>query len=383
MKKVLFVGNPDSGHTVRFLKNLHAVSPDIEIDLFCENHISDTSEISKYCSRIYNSSYRFPSFLYRIPKICSFLLKKDSQLVLSQIPSSTYDIVNVHFVGTYAVFQNSDYHRIGRKVLLSPYGSDVLRASKDSLQQLNLVYSMADGVTLSPMYAHEFYSKVKNQFQLPDNKIYEAGFGSDAIDELLIDDWTKEQAKSFFNLSGRFVITVGYNGSIGQQHISVINAIERIKVDLPSSLTVIIPASYPANNKNYLSSLEKILQNNKIDYRVIKNYLSLKDLVRLRKCSDIFIHAQKTDAGCASVMEYMLTDTVIINGDWLPYPELEKYGKPYLSFGNFEQLGTQILEGLRVSSLVNKDHIDYISKRGWKEEIKYWGQCYNILLNEC
>ena len=380
--KVLFIGDPNTGHTERFIKNLVEASGDVKVDMLCDCHCLDVSGLSQYCGKIYNNSFNFPKFLYKIPKLNSRLVKRDYLSALSKIPDNSYDIVNVHFVGINTYYANAEIHRIARKVLLTPYGSDVLRASSKSLPLLQIVYDTADGVTLSPTREHGFYVKVKELFSLPESKIYEAGFGSDAIDRMLQDKQTRDEAKDKLGLCGRYVITIGYNGSIGQQHSKVIEAINSVKSVLPSNLTVLIPATYPSNNESYLQTLKSKMEEYSIDYRIINRFLSLEELVQLRKCADMFIHAQTTDASCASIMEYMLTDAVIVNGSWLSYPELEKTGMPYVMFSDFDELGKRIVEASSKNTLVSSELKEYLTRRGWKEEIKYWTRCYNSILNE-
>lgn len=383
MKKVLFIGDPNTGHTERFLRNLVGFSSDIEIDLLCDYHCSELGNVALYCNNIFNNNFCSPKVLYRLPKINSYLIKRDYLSALSNIPKRYYDIVNVHFVGINTYYANNDLHRIAKKVLLTPYGSDVLRATSSGLKLLQHVYDTADGVTLSPVREHGFYVKVKEIFSLPESKIYEAGFGSDAIDRMLEDGHSQKEAKEGLGIADRYVITIGYNGSPGQQHVKVIDAIIKVKDRLPSNLTILIPATYPSNNESYLRTLIAKMEENDIHYRIINHFLSLDELVQLRKCADMFIHAQTTDASCASIMEYMLTDAVIVNGSWLSYPELERDGMPYISFSNFDELGEKVLEASAQQSLVSLELKNYLSKRGWKEEIKYWTRCYSKLINEC
>lgn len=380
--KVLFIGDPNTGHTERFIKNLVESTTDIEVDILCDCHSSDISNLLPYCNQIFNNTYCFPSLLYRIPKINSRLVRKDFLTEISKIPDKYYDIVNVHFVGINTYYANNELHRIAKKVLLTPYGSDVLRATPNGLKLLQHVYDTADGVTLSPVREHGFYVKVKEIFSLPESKIYEAGFGSDAIDRLLQDKQSRNEAKKNLELNGRYVITIGYNGSAGQQHSKVIDAINSVKKDLPSNLTVLIPATYPSNNDAYLQTLKSKLEEYSIEYKIINRFLTLEELVQLRKCTDMFIHAQITDASCASIMEYMLTDAIIVNGSWLSYPELERKGMPYVRFSDFDELRIKIVEASLQNSLVSSELKEYLSARGWKEEIKYWTRCYNNLLNE-
>ncbi len=380
--KVLFIGDPNTGHTERFIKNLVESTTDIEVDILCDCHSSDISNLLPYCNQIFNNTYCFPSLLYRIPKINSRLVRKDFLTEISKIPDKYYDIVNVHFVGINTYYANNELHRIAKKVLLTPYGSDVLRATPNGLKLLQHVYDTADGVTLSPVREHGFYVKVKEIFSIPESKIYEAGFGSDAIDRLLQDKQSRNEAKKNLELNGRYVITIGYNGSAGQQHSKVIDAINSVKKDLPSNLTVLIPATYPSNNDAYLQTLKSKLEEYSIEYKIINRFLTLEELVQLRKCTDMFIHAQITDASCASIMEYMLTDAIIVNGSWLSYPELERKGMPYVRFSDFDELRIKIVEASLQNSLVSSELKEYLSARGWKEEIKYWTRCYNNLLNE-
>ena len=156
-----------------------------------------------------------------------------------------------------------------------------------------------------------------------------------------------------------------------------------VREQLPQNLFIILPMTYPISFelKNYIQSIRDYLQQHNYDFRIFNEYLNDDKLLYLRKCSDVFIHAQTTDASCATVQEYLLSDCTILNGEWLHYPELEEYGIPYYTFESLNHIGPCLIEAID-----NPDKYrptlqlkEKIAQKGWNYQIKLWISFLNSL----
>lgn len=90
----------------------------------------------------------------------------------------------------------------------------------------------------------------------------------------------------------------------------------------------------------------------------------------------MFIHAQKTDANSASIAEYMICGTTIVNAAWLNYSNREIYGKPYYEFSDFRELPEVILNAYNNGSLVSEELVSDMKKLGWKYWASKWIDLY-------
>lgn len=325
--------------------------------------------------------------MYKLPKIGVFFSGiLDTVISFNKLNGKKYDLVNIHFVSWNLYFAINKLKRVSSFLMLSPWGSDVYRiGSSVAFKIVNSVFKKADFVSAAKI---KFREDIKNKFAVPESKFIELGFGSSTIDEIVRNkEITKEEAKRAFNINDKYVITCGYNGSEQQNHAEIINAIFSIKNKIRKDIILIIPMTYGANNA-YINKTRLLLDKLGFDFLLITEYLSDQEITTLRKCSDIFIHAQPTDAFSASVQEYLLTDTKVINGKWTRYPDLEKYGVPYYIFNSFEELGSVIIQAYDdVNYSINSELIKEIENRGWNIQSKQWAQFYSnvkyLKSNEC
>ena len=205
--------------------------------------------------------------------------------------------------------------------------------------------------------------------------------GTDTIDAINAQKkLSKEEAKMQLGLTKLYVITCGYNASPSQNHHKILDAIEKIRTQLPENVCLVFPFTY-GGTELYKDEIMQRLEACGINYVMYTDFLSLNELVALRKSSDVFIHMQSSDAFSASVQEYLLCDTVVINAAWLRYPTLEIFGKPYIQIDTFEQLSDTILEILSgrypvISTKLKSE----INNNGWNEKAKDWMKFY---IEEC
>jgi hypothetical protein len=268
------------------------------------------------------------------------------------------------------------YRNRSKILLLSPWGSDVLRIPSLHRFFLKRLYSNADYISIG---SSGFKGKVQSIFKIKDSKIIDLKFGSDLIDTLKKNqNLNKNDAKTKLGLKDKYIITIGYNGSIGQKHIEVIDQINSVKDLLPNNLFLVIPMTYPSNNEEYINKVRNKMEEYEIPYLVYDCFLSNDHLLFVRKCADVFVHAQITDASSASLQEYILADCLVLNASWLIYPQFEKYGKPYYIFNTLEEIGSTLIFAISNHTPI-KAHkslkID-LYNNGWDSVILPWINFY-------
>lgn len=372
--KVLLVGNLcDDKWIGSLIRNLKKTS-EIEVDFF---HIittnKDLPKASNLCNNIYIIKRHFPSFLYKNPKFCHLLsfidvplsLKKD----LREIQSKYYDIVNIHYPQNKVLCCWKTFVSISKKTIVTPWGSDILRISRLS-QKI-----MANNITHYDYIMSSDNPRFKGQLQkilnIPDEKFLSCDFGSEMIDELCNSTINKDEAKKHFGINLQYTIVCGYNGGMAQNHLRIIEAIAHVRSRLPKDLIIVLPMTYNAT-PSYLKEVEQKLEDNRLDYIILKNYLSNSDMVCLRKCADMFIHAQNTDANSVSLAEHLLCDTVVVNANWLRYENREIFGIPYYLFNSFDDLSEVIVKAYNGGSIVPDSLKESISEEGWSIIINKW-----------
>ncbi len=151
------------------------------------------------------------------------------------------------------------------------------------------------------------------------------------------------------------IVCVGYNGRPEQQHIPVLNAIDKLDQAVKDKLFIIISATYQAEEE-YVAKIEECINCIGIDYVILRNFLNDVEISKLRLITDIYINAQTTDAFSGSVCEFLFADTLLINAKWLRYSEFDKYGFSFYEFEDFEEIPGIIAKAISEPSVINHAH---------------------------
>ena len=374
--KLLLVGSLcDDKWIGSLIRNLCRAS-DIDIDFF---HIvtldKRLSEASQLCRNVYKAKRYFPSFLYKYPKISHFLSWVDVPLSLNRFLKDkckekvVYDIVNIHYPQNKVLCLWKHFDSISKTTIITPWGSEVLRISRMSQIIMAHYISKYDYVMSSDN--PRFKNQLKDILNIQERKLLSCDFGSEMIDELCNSTVSKDEAKEHFGIRSKYAIVCGYNGGVAQNHLKIIEAITQIKEKLPPKLILVLPMTYNTSAA-YLKKVEQALMRSQLDNIILKEYLSISDMICLRKCADMFIHAQSTDANSVSLAEHLLCDNVVVNAGWLRYENRETFGIPYYLFNSFDNLPDVIVEAYKGGPIVPANLKLAISAEGWNFVINKW-----------
>jgi len=376
--KILIIGNLEDNHLKKFTNNLKKNDSKLCMDVFSTNYLSKKNYSSKeipFCNNIYYITRHFSKFVYKISVLKFFFYMLDMRFSIKTQLQNRYDIVNIHYVSFLFLFVKSYLFKITNKIIISPWGSDVYRINAIQAYLYRTIYNTADYIATSSI---RFRRDVQHKFLVPDAKFVNLGFGSEIID-LISDasDLTKEQAKLSLGLSNRYVIGCGYNASPFQNHKMIINSISKIKEFLPENFILLFQMTYP-KYREYISEIENLLQQEKLPYIIYSEYLDGDKVVNIKKCTDLFIHIQKTDAFSGSVQEALLCNTKVINGSWLRYPDLETYGIPYYIVESIDKLDDIIISSINDRREIIPIQLKFeIEKKGLNYQSKKWLDFFN------
>lgn len=287
-----------------------------------------------------------------------------------------YDIINIHFANRYMSFVYKYLRAMSKNIVITPWGSDLQRIPKEHLDQLSILYNKADYITLSANTIWPIVKIVLDDLKIDPQKLVGSFWGSDLIDFAIKngETITQEDAQKEFGLSGRYVITCGYNPQKSQQHKAIITAIDQKKMFLPDNLTLLFPFNYARDFnilKEYIDEIKDECQKRNLHAVFVTDYLSLDELYKLRKATDMFIHVQTTDAGSRSVYEYILCNKKIVHGSWMKYAELESFSPLfYFPVKKLEDLGEVIVHAYDSDNIeVPQEVMDIVMNRSWENKI--------------
>lgn len=384
MKRILIIGNWGTTHVRRFLTVL---SQKVEFD---QDLIVDTFDPGlakcQYNVGTIGTDYKFAKEgllgkLYRIRKIGTFLANRARVSMLDEIlKKNKYDLVNIHFLPVCAVDYVRVAHKNGVKTLLTPLGSDVLRLPDYFLSRVTSAFQETDFVSFNTITG--FCKVVSEKFGIKQDKIVNLGYGSEVLSHMLnmTDGYSRQELSLKAGIpNSKYNIVCGYTASVAQHQDLMLHAIVKNKEILPEDYQIIIPLSYGPDKVQLQTELRKICEENGLRYYIIDRFLTDEEMAAFRTITDLFIHIQPTDAYNASLQESLFGGSTVINGQWLPYPSLERYGSPFIICKSLETLSDNIEYVLSKKLIGNNMHPNVkaeISSNAWSNKIIAWVNYY-------
>lgn len=381
MRKILIIGSAsDDKYIGNSLRACKSKTDDIHFDLFSTKTKTDCLFTSVVDCITYKEKH-YPSLFYSIPKLRGYCNQQDLLKSLRNYISRCknkglcYDCCHIHFLNPIYARIVEDLKQVAKEIIITPWGSDILRVKRTNIPQLRLLAQKSD-ITATSKYIR-FGQEVMRILNVSNDRLYDLSFGNASVDEILrLEHVNDIEAKHSFNLDNRYTILIGYNANPGHNHLSVIKALSAIKNQLPSNYILLFPLTYGGNSE-YIQQIKNLLEQEQLKYKFFTEYMSNKQVALLRKATDLFIHAQTSDANSGTIAEYLLCRKKIVNPSWITYPHHEQYGNPFYYFQNFEVLPEIILQAIQAKeSIVPVQLVEEIKKTSWAVRAKEWVDLY-------
>lgn len=374
---LLILGNFENVYIVQFVKHLKKYNP--HAHLYFWGYTRDKSDADRSFMECYDEYYLFDinhkagSSVFAKARAIIQLRKHFRKFVAGR----HFDFVNIHYIKPEYYFLTKYFKRCASKLVLTPWGSDVYSINRFYRFFVQGIFDKADYITGGN---DRFTLDFKRIFNVPEHKIAFCDLGVEPI-EYIFDhksQITQEEAKRQLGIENSYAITCGYSGTCSQQHIAIIEAVEKVKSQLPDNLLLLFPLTYHREINNINAIKEKV---NEYGLKAVyfEQFLDLPHLFLLRQATDIFIHVQTTDASSGSLAEYLLCEKKIINGAWLQYPGLKKNGiTPYFEVDNIENLDQAIVKAYQSEPIkIPNELLQELAKRQWKVVIKDWDDLFS------
>lgn len=301
-----------------------------------------------------------------------------------------YDIVNIHHAKERQLVYALGYlRRMSKRIVITPWGGgDILgldESNKKRINQLGSLYRSVDCITISP--TTNAGKNCIRLFHTDPERMKKLAWGMEMVDFIedneMLNDISVQDAKERFGVKDRYIIVCGYSTAPDHRHETIISTVNSIKSQLPSNLTLLFPFTYGWGDSSYVQRVKDKCAELSIDAKFITEFMTLDDLYRLRKATDIFITLLPVDAGARTIYEYALMGKKVICGSWLKGGIYDCRPPFFSPVDTFEDLGNVIVEAYRSDNKVISDEVkDRILSRGWRSTIKGWNDLFVRLAQE-
>lgn len=272
------------------------------------------------------------------------------------------DVIHIQSPEPMLLLRCAGIWKISKKRIITFWGSDLLRAIKRDIFIFYPFLKHADIITLMTDEMTKRFNLIYNESFKAEIKTLDFGVPMySSINECSL-NMGRADCKRYWGIDeDKFVIPIGYNGNIEQQHLAMIQNLLLLPESKLRDITVIIHFGYGGKNEEYRNQVQDILEKSKINYVFINRFLNQRETAILRLCADAFLYGQTTDALAGSVLEYVYAGCILIKPSWLDYSVLDKLGVPYIEYNRFEEIPS-IIVALKMNE--NKD-IEEIRKKMW------------------
>ena len=228
--------------------------------------------------------------------------------------------------------------------LLTYWGSDILQILPKLKKVQYPLLKSADAITLcTEKMFRKFHEVYGNEF---DEKLHKVNIivGNLSIIENTYHSYGREKSKDYFEIpDSKLCVMCGYNGSSAQRQDTIVDLISRLSEEYRNKLFLVIPFMYGCSDKGYINRVKEKLECSGVDYRIIERYLSYEEMARLSLATDIYLQLRYTDALSASMQEQIYSGSVVVQGSWLEYDELDGVGLPIYKIDKIEELNERLV----------------------------------------
>jgi hypothetical protein len=342
---VLILGNENSPYLKSFIEGIKTESHDIYFSLISSHKPVDYHK--QHCKTYYMNRN---SLFFRIPLIRSLYVVIWFYMKITTIMRS--GIIHLHGIeyiyGLVFLFINKRRY----KLIGSFYGSDYYRIKgiKKSIQKL--LYKKLSLITFINENTSSDFIK-KNGWKRNNIKTQRWGLKTlDYIGEL--NTGAINEFKTSFKIDkSSIIVTCGSNSYISQNHLKIIDSIEKLNRNILDRTVFIFLLQYGDSANRIL--VEKRLAKSKVKSLIIDEYMDYIDIAKLRSISDILLLLQTTDQLSGTLLESYYAGNIIITGKWLPYGCLDKIGLRLIYIDTFDDLTSVLQNSISKISEFKKD----------------------------
>lgn len=383
--KVLLWGI-DSPWTLNFVKNF-LLKNNYEVWILDRRNKKESEKYNKVYKEYGVHLIEFPS------SVTGIYNSKDDNIFTSLyirflllktiIKSGPFDLINMQYID-YSDLMDVVILKLvlNSKLVLSYWGSDLLRTEESKLYSAGKFLKYADFITFDNADLEiRFKETYKWAGAIPKRTVMLGLPVLDIIKKKFSDDFREAIREKWGISKEKTVIGIGYNGIPAQQHKKVLSILEKLDDEYKKRIVLLLQMSY-GGTKTYRNSVVNAAKRTGIQYIDIQHFLADDEVSQLRILTDIFINAQATDAFSGSVCEYLFAGTVLINAKWLRYKEFEKYDFNYREFGDFNEINYLIEKSLKEKISIEKNKELVWRLRSWECCAPKWKTIYKRVCDD-
>ncbi len=368
-KEILLIGNANSKWVMRYVKKMHVEHRSVTLINDAQLELTEKKEYYDYYQEHHVKVLTISdSNLYMRCLKCVALVNQ----------MEDFDVCHIMFMSQYACLVAKMCERKFRLLVANFFGTDFYKASAVMRLEQKMLLESADSILVTIDKMKYEISEMYPEFQ---EKIHAVYFESPVLHILknnqVVDGDISQVLEGLAD--DKIVIAAGYKGGTHQQHEMFIRALNNCDKRIRNQVTVIFMMTYGLTEE-YESYIRSQLECAGFDSIIVKDFLTDKEMVLLRRRIDIFVNMVLTDAFNAAIQESLYCQTVVFCGSWLNYPALKQEQAYIIEFADESELSHKLeavaenLTAYKEKSAGNPQVIERIDSK--REHIEDWSSFY-------
>ncbi len=275
------------------------------------------------------------------------------------------DVCHIHYLHRsscvlYKIFKNNF-----KKLIISFWGTDILCPPHKEDEQQRKVIPYADLITVTVEHSKDVF---RQRFGTGyDNLLTFGRFAGGGIQGIhdFAPQKTIEECRNEFNIpDGKLCVVCGYNADPSQHQDIICNEISLISEEVRNKIHLIIPLQYGVTSQKYVEDVKNAAEKSGCSYEILQEYVPFERNSIMCLATDIYLNLRDSDAFSNAMKEQMYSGSVMIQGSWLKYKELDDCKAPVVKIDSLNELH------IALEKLARKTEI--------KEKIELFEPIYNI-----
>jgi hypothetical protein len=291
------------------------------------------------------------------------------------------EVVHFHYARWFYFLLVPILRRTEKSVAVTVYGSDFYRIAPWQRRLQRLFFHAVEAISFTNEGTMASLLAADASLQ---KKCFITRFGLSPLDVI---DRCRGTAKAVMREAlgvPEYPVTVacGYNANPGQQHLKIIEALQRLPAGIREKTLFLFPLMY-SGTEEYRLKVRNALESSGLHWHILDTFLEGKKNAYVRLLPDVMINMLMSDQLSGSMQEHLYAGNVVIAGAWLPYEifiERGVYMEQVDSFNALPEAIDSTIENLSDAHRKTSHNRKVIrALSGWEAAMPGWQQLYEFV----
>lgn len=258
------------------------------------------------------------------------------------------DVCHIQYAHRSSCLLYRMFKRNFTKLIITFWGTDILKPPAKEVEQQRKTLPYADKITVTVENSKNvFIDRFGHGY---DDKLVIAHFASGALPKIkeFSETTTKAECRKAFGIpNGKRCLVCGYNADHDQRQDICLEEIGKLPQEIKDTLYCIVPMQYGRTDTAYIDRVKLTAQKCGCEYEILEEYVPFERNATMCLATDIYLNLRVSDAFSNAMKEQIVSGSLMIQGEWMKYIELDKMNAPVVKISKLSELHTVLEKVMR------------------------------------